>query len=473
MYIPTIQELKDALREGIISRHPKIRNFSSGSMLDIMNEIVAVQAYLLYCRVDESTKSISILTATGDDLDALVIDRLPFGRQEGTQSTGYLTFKSNTLTTAAVPIPLGSKALAIGSDGTRLYFETTAYGEIPISDYSIVIAAHSVEPGTENNISSYAVTQLAYSIEGVDQVENAAAFTGGTDEETDNELRNRYYYAVLVTGTATQNIIEEHLTDLEDVSESHIYPRSYGDIEVIVDYDEGIGSDSTEINDVLEENIAAGIISRGILGATVINGVVSNNLAESSGGRIWVRATSNVLAGESFSITYYDILSRIRTATVVIPEGTVRGDTVQATLEDSDDRVEYINEVIYSSIYSYDILIGMGIYPYLYVLPRTVLVDSNITIHPTSTAPATLDDDIEASITDFLNAFQIGEDLEWSDLFLNIYVDYATSAMFTGIDNISICSITGNSTTITTPGSLINIAEDQRIRAGSITVTLV
>jgi hypothetical protein len=472
MYIPTIEEIEEQIKYEITTRHPLIRDFSPVSMLSILTGIVAGQTYLLYKRIDDSTKSVSILTATGTDLDALVVDRLPAGRQAGTQATGYLTFKCGTPATAAIPIPIGSKALALGQDGSRIYFETTAYGEIAIGDYSVIVEAHAVEPGTNGNISPYLITQLPYSIEGVSRVENATAFANGTDEESDDELRTRYYYAVLVPGKATLEVIEEHLTDLEDVSESHVYPRGSGDIEVIVDYDEGTGSDSKEIIDSLKENIAAGITSRGILGATITSGVVVTSIAECSGGKIWIRALENVIAGDSMTIEYVDSLGRTRTSIVAIPINTLRGDTLEATLEAPTDRAVSISNITYGDTHSYDVLIGMGEYPYLYVLPRTVVVDVAINITKTSYPETDLEDNIENSIETFLNSYHIGEDLEWSDVFLYVYMDHETNRMFEGIDTVNSCSISGGGNIISTTGSIINITEDQRIRPGTITVTV-
>lgn len=472
MIVPTITEIKDDLREELISRHPKIRNFSAGSMLDVLTEIIAIQVNLMYQRIEDETYKLSILTATGTDLDALVVDRLPAGRLDGDHATGTLTFSSIDIASVAIPVPLGSKALAVGSDGSRIFFETTAYGEVAIGDNSVIIAARSVESGENGNVSAYMITNIPYTIDGIDRVENNDAFVGGTDQESDDDLRNRYYYAVLATGTATSTVVEEHLTDIEDISEAHIFSRSNGDLEVVVDYSGGIGDDYSDIGTSLEDNIAAGITCRGKLGATVRNGIVTNHLSDCSGGRILVRAYDNMLAGESFSITYVDILSRNRTATVIIPVNTVIGDTVSATMESTDDRAAYIDEVIYSGSGSYDILIGMGTYPYLYVLPRTVYVDATINIVGTSTAPSGLGTSIEDSVTNFLNDFTIGKDLEWSDMFLYIYMDYTTSELLEGIDSITLCSAVGNSTTIATPGSTIDIEEDQRIRARTITVTV-
>lgn len=471
MEIPTIDEIKLQLKNGIISRHPLVRKFTAGSMLDILDEVVAIQAYNLYNRIDNSTQSISILTATEDYLDALVVDRLPAGRQLGSQATGNITFKRNTAAEEIIPISIGSKARAIGQDGSKIDFETTVYGEIGIGEYSVVIAAHAMTAGEEGNVSEYSITQLPYNIFGIERVENAAAFTGGTNSETDDELRNRYYYAVLVPGKATTEIIEEHLTDLDDVSESHIYTRGTGDIEVVVDYDDGIGEDSSEIIDVLETNIAAGITCCGVLGANISHGLNELELNESSGGRIWVRATENILTAESITIEYEDIINRIRHATADIPAGTITGDAILATLEASTDRVKSITNIIYEGTKSYNVLVGMGQYPYLYTLPREVLVDVTIQITKTTTPENDLTGIIETSIYNFLTSYNIGKDLEWSDLFFYIYTDYETARVFSGIDIILSCTISGNSTTITVPGEIINIEEDQRIRPGAISVT--
>lgn len=474
MYIPTVDELMDSFKEELTSRHPKIRNFSDGSMLSILSEIINIQINLMYQRIDAETKSISILTAEGDDLDDLVVDRLPNGRQEGEHATGNLTFSCIETATSAIPIPLGSKVMALGTDGSKIYFETTAYGEIAIGDNSVIITARSIEPSEDANVPAFAITHIPYGIDGVDRVENIDEFSGGTDQESDDDLRTRYYYAVLATGTATSIVTEEHLTDLDDINEAHIFSRGNGDIELVVDYSGGIGNDYDDIETVLEDNLAAGIISRGKLIGTIIDGVSTPGIGEAYGGRLYARATTHCIAGESFYLTYEDSLGRIRTSgTIMIPANTIIGDIITIPMEDDTDRATTTTEIFYSGSGSYDILTGMGTYPYLYNLPRPVSINVNVTVNKTAIASATLDDDIEDSITDFLNSFTIGTDLEWSDLFLNIYMDYSTQILFPGIDNISSCVITGDGTTISIPGSIIDIDEDERIEAGEITVTVV
>ena len=172
------------------------------------------------------------------------------------------------------------------------------------------------------------------------------------------------------------------------------------------------------------------------------------------------------------TIEYVDSLGRTRTSIVAIPINTLRGDTLEATLEAPTDRAVSISNITYGDTHSYDVLIGMGKYPYLYVLPRTVSVDVAINITKTSYPETGLEDNIKNSIETFLNSYRIGEDLEWSDVFLYVYMDHETNRMFEGIDTVNSCSISGGGNIISTTGSIINITEDQRIRPGTITVTV-
>ena len=51
-------------------------------------------------------------------------------------------------------------------------------------------------------------------------------------------------------------------------------------------------------------------------------------------------------------------------------------------------------------------------------------------------------------------------------------MDYTTSELITGINSITTCSLIGDGSTIATPGTTIDIDEDQRIRARTITVNV-
>ena len=55
------------------------------------------------------------------------------------------------------------------------------------------VAVTAVEPGSAGNAGAGTITTMPVTIQGIGGVTNEAAFTGGVDEESDQELRERYY----------------------------------------------------------------------------------------------------------------------------------------------------------------------------------------------------------------------------------------------------------------------------------------
>jgi hypothetical protein len=109
----------------------------------------------------------------------------------------------------------------------------------------------------------------------------------------------------------------------------------------------------------------------------------------------------------------------------------------------------------------------------LYITPRKAPVNVAILMVQTDTPEVDLDYNIEQSITAFLDAYKIGEDLEFSDLIKYIYQDYETSRVFSGIDEIQSCTVNYDGVSISSFGQKIDIEEDQRIDPGTVTVTIV
>lgn len=475
--IPTIASLMEDMRYFITRRHPLIRDFSDLSMLSVLNEAYARLLVELYGVMSGVESDLNIFTAIGTALDARVQDRLPEGRLEGAKAVGSLTFRRDAYG-PQVTIPLGTKAFAIGQNGEIATFETTEIGIIAAGDLSTVVSAAATTAGVGYNVPEHTVTTLTFPVTGVNSVDNIIPFSGGTPAETDEELRNRYIYAVLVPGTATTPLLEEHLTELAEVTEAKVYTEYGGDIQVIVDYSGGIGEDSAEIATTLLNNMAAGITSRGIIVATIVNGAPTCNIDMSRGGRIWIRPTVFISTQQTMSITYIDTFGLTKTATVIIPANTRTGVGIAATMESTDSRAVSVSSITYSGNKSFDISIGMGTYPYMYSLPRPITVTATIVIHLTDTPEVNLATKIHDSIEDYLGSFKIGDNLEYSSLYQYIFMDYAesqagTGRLFSGIHHVDSCMVSGNSQSIDDSGQTITISEDQRITAGAVVVTVV
>lgn len=476
MVVREIEDIKDALKTDQQARHPYLRDYGEYSVLSTVNEATAIQVQYVEEQAKAAIEANSIWTATGNDLDLLVQDR-GITRQEGICATGNLTFRTSTpVQNSAIVVPIGTLVSATGTDGTRLFFETTAAGTIDIGFTSIIIAAQAQLAGTDGNVPEYAINTMGVYIPGIIRVENAVAFASGTDEESDDDLRDRYIYAIDINGKATLPLIEQHIFDLDTVSECQVYNKAPGEVEIVVDTSV-IDENDDDVVDCIEENIAAGVVGRGKVLATIVGGVITPNIDTIAAGYLFVRVESNLVTpNESFTIEYTDSVGIARTAAVTIPINSVKGDVVEATMYSPTSLVSAVTGHIYTGGNDYSILGGFGTYPYLYLIPKIVLINVQISILQTATPDPDLETKIEDSIHAFLDAYYIGDDLEFSDLVPYIYMDYTTKDttrdQFVGIEQVMSVVISGNGSSINGFGQTIAINTDQRIEPGTVTITL-
>lgn len=117
-------------------------------------------------------------------------------RKEATYSTGTITITG----TAGTVVPAGSTVSTATSDDAEA-IEFTTDEDVTIGDSGTVDAKiTAVEPGKGSNVNKETVTFLIDTVKGVDNVLNAEATTGGTDEEDDETLRARIEAANATSG---------------------------------------------------------------------------------------------------------------------------------------------------------------------------------------------------------------------------------------------------------------------------------
>jgi hypothetical protein len=201
------------------------------------------------------------------------------------------------------------------------------------------------------------------------------------------------------------------------------------------------------------------------------------DLGDAAGGQLWLRPLENITANDAISLDYKNQDGDTHTATVTVPAGTVQGAAVQMTLQESTDEVVSIPDPpAYAGSFSYNVLIGYGTYPNLFLRPELVPIDVTLTYTPTDTPETDLDDLIKASIEAFLGDFAIGEALQFSDLYDAARIQYTAGSgfgdRFEGIDSIDSISATDGVTTITTLGETITIETDARVEAGTVSATV-
>jgi uncharacterized phage protein gp47/JayE len=442
----------------------------------IANRTWASELNKCYQELEDGLKDIDILKASGLKLDAIVAHVLIGGRLPGDYATGILNFSTSYPATSDITIPAGTKCYAILPDGTKVYYVTTEAGTVLTGESLAAIAARAVNRGIEGNIGPYKILQMVSRVTGITAVENQLEFDGGTAAETDDALKERYFDAIQAPGRATVSMLERALNDVTTIAEVQVLSYGSGDLGVLVDYSGGIEEVSDEIVTAIETNIAAGTQARGCLGAMVDGNQVIVLNDDVYGGQIWVRPRNYVAIEDSFSLAYIDMEGQTKTADVTIPAATHRGDMILAGMDNEASRAKKILAVTSSGNNSYDILMGMGEAGYLYNLPELIEVGVVAHIRLTDTPEAGLVEIIEASLTAFLGAFRIGENLEYSDVqrfMFNLYdptADEYIGRVLKGIDEIVSLQVTGGGQAAVKNGDKILVEEDWRIEAGLMNI---
>ena len=476
----TEAEIASAIKEYQMAAHTRLRDYTPLSVLTALNGAMASQIRFIEQQNDAMGAALSIWTARGPLLDRLVKDRLLDGRYQGDYATGHLIFYRKTAAAVDYSIPSGTIVYCPNELGSQLKFITAEPATLVAGTKSVVVAARCMDRGTIGNVPAGSVNKMS-AISGIEGVTNPTAFSGGTDAETDEELRQRYVDTATLPGTATILMLEAKLSDIESVRESKVWTREEGDIEIICDDSEGIIEDSDEIDDCLLSNLAGGAVSRGMLAAT-LGSSPAYQIGDCYGGKIWVRARQHITDPLDFELTYTDTQGGTKTATVTTSSTIPRGTAFLATLEDPNDRAVEVTASTYEGSVDMDVLIGMGNYPRLYNLPEHVPVNVHAEIKITETPEINFLDNVKASIEAFLNSFKIGITMDWSDLLKvvnNVFVSQGTDGeietgrSFQGIDAVlALTADDGDSQTASALGDVIDVEDDARIEAGEITITL-
>ena len=125
-------------------------------------------------------------TAQGKYLDyhaeTRALTRLPAAK-----AAGVLRFSAPSAAVTDYEIEAGSVAMTTG--GVR--FETTEKATLQKGETSVDVPARAVEAGANGNAIAGAVHVMAVYPVGITRCENPEAFSGGSDEESDEKLRER------------------------------------------------------------------------------------------------------------------------------------------------------------------------------------------------------------------------------------------------------------------------------------------
>lgn len=167
-------------------------NLNEASTIYILMQIFAFNSAVNVSLAQNFALSAFIATAEGDDLTNLAADN-GIDRILADTATVQLNFTRLLVDTVnSYTIPASSSFSTIPDENGSFYeFKTFDTLTLSASSTSVSGLAQAVAAGAEYNVNADTIQNFISTINGIDTVTNPYPATGGTDEETDAELRER------------------------------------------------------------------------------------------------------------------------------------------------------------------------------------------------------------------------------------------------------------------------------------------
>ena len=208
-----------------------------GSFVSNMVSPVGTEFAKYYIELDNILSIMFLEDATNEFLDKKVYD---FGiyRKIGTSARGTIKVTG----TNGTFIPKGSEVLSQG----ELVFYTL--NDTWIENEEAIIEVEASNVGVDFNIIANSIDKFAKKIDGVSSVTNEEEFKEGTDAETDEELRERFFEIIRRPATSG-NIYhyEQWAKEIDGINQARVKPlwNGNGTVKVIV----------SNNNNIVEEDI--------------------------------------------------------------------------------------------------------------------------------------------------------------------------------------------------------------------------
>jgi Baseplate J-like protein. len=218
----------EAIIERMLARLPDDIDKRQGSVVHDLLAPAAAELAQAYIEMDNVLNLGFADTTYGEYLDRRAAEQ-GLTRKPAVKSTGRLTFSGPEGTV----IPIGTRVSTEGE--TPVYFVTTTEGTI--AGGTVTVDAEAEVGGVNGNVGAGKITVVLGDLSGVVTVTNTEPFTGGIDEETDEELYERYKEKVtrpITSGNKYQ--YEAWAKEIAGVADARCYPRwnGNGTVKVVV-----------------------------------------------------------------------------------------------------------------------------------------------------------------------------------------------------------------------------------------------
>lgn len=254
--------VEDTLQR-IVNANVGITNTMPGSVIRTIVESLLAEVDIQNYTINQIYKAMNIDTATGSDLDA-VVAILGVVRKQATYAEGTVVFGRSDIYDTDIAIQyaqmISTRQNNDGSINEFIVIDDNA--KLRSGELQTTVNIRATEPGSIY-LPANTITIINTPIIGIEYVTNVTEFSGGTNQETDNDLRKRAKQALAGLGKGTATAIRSALLQVPGVIDAMPVDISRGigtaDIVVITDTLPPSTALQNEISDVVSTTKSAGI----------------------------------------------------------------------------------------------------------------------------------------------------------------------------------------------------------------------
>lgn len=227
-YSEILQSMYDKYEERTHTRPDK------ASDIGIRMEVLAGEIFSAQTELNWLKTQMFPQTATGEYLDRFAFQR-GLTRKQGTKASGEVEFYLPELLGYDVEVPCGT-VCATGGEGS-VRFITTEAVTIKSGRLSTLVPVEALTEGENSNVAGKEINILVTPVVGIDHITNDYSMTGGSDIESDEQLRSRILesYTNIPNGTNKAFYVKTAM-ETEGVAAVGIIPlnRGPGTVDVLI-----------------------------------------------------------------------------------------------------------------------------------------------------------------------------------------------------------------------------------------------
>lgn len=228
-------------------------NADDASDIGIRMRVLAGEVYNSFVQLEWLKTQMFPQTATGEYLDMHAAQR-GITRKSGTKAVGEVCFYIEKLLDYDVDIPEGIICSTSGDDPVR--FVTTEAVTIMSGRLATIAPVEAVRIGADGNVDAQEICLMVTPVAGVKMVMNDYRIENGSDDETDEQLRQRIVDSFINIPNGTNKAFYEKSTlEVDGVTAVGIVPRGRGIGTLDVYIMSADGEPSDELINAVQEHL--------------------------------------------------------------------------------------------------------------------------------------------------------------------------------------------------------------------------